>query len=102
MQRTETLSGHAPAYDNPGESTRSAVSWGAVIAGAVIAAALTATLTIGGAGLGLLAVSPWQNEGTSGITIAVGTIVWLFLTHIISYGITESPRPRTKPDSRGP
>ena len=70
------------------ESTRSAVSWGAVIAGAVIGAALTITLIIGGSGLGFLAVSPWQNDGVSGASIAVGTIVWLLVTQIIAYGIS--------------
>lgn len=81
-----------------GESTRSAVSWGAVLAGAVIAAALTVTLIVGGSGLGFLSVSPWQNDGASGTTIAVGTIVWLLLTQIIAYGIAGyvTGRLRTK------
>ena len=81
-----------------GESNRSAVSWAAVIAGAVIAAALTLTLVTGGSGLGFLAVSPWQNDGASGTTLAVGTIVWLFLTQIIAYGIAGyvAGRLRTK------
>ncbi len=81
-----------------GESSRSAVSWGAVIAGAVIAAALTITLVTGGAGLGFLAVSPWQNQGASGTSIAISTIVWLFVTQIIVYGIAGyvTGRLRTK------
>ncbi len=69
------------------ESSRSAVSWGAVIAGAVISAALTATLIIGGTGLGFLAVSPWSNDGASGTALAIGTIAWLFVTQLIAYGI---------------
>ena len=69
------------------ESSRSAVSWGAVLAGAVISAALTATLIIGGTGLGFLAVSPWSNDGASGSALAIGTIVWLFVTQLIAYGI---------------
>ena len=98
MQRTEAFPERAGASEFLNESTRSAVSWAAVIAGAVIAAALTATLFIGGAGLGLLAVSPWQNDGASGVTIAVGTIVWLLLTHIVAYGIAGyvTGRLRTK------
>ena len=81
-----------------GESSRSAVSWGAVIAGAVIAAALTITLVTGGAGLGFLAVSPWQNQGASGTSIAISTILWLFVTQIIVYGIAGyvTGRLRTK------
>lgn len=98
MQRTEAFPERERPSDVLTESTRSAVSWAAVIAGAVIAAALTATLFTGGAGLGLLAVSPWQGDGASGITIAVGTIVWLLLSHIIAYGIAGyvTGRLRTK------
>ncbi len=65
----------------------SAVSWGAVLAGAFVGAALSAMLMVGGSGFGLLAVSPWQNEGASGTTLAVGTIVWLLITQIIAYGV---------------
>ena len=80
------------------ESTQSAVSWSAVIAGAVIGAALTITLVTGGSGLGFLAVSPWQNDGASGTSLAVGTIVWLLVTQIIAYGIAGyvAGRLRTK------
>jgi len=80
-----------PAYArDPGaqaESSRSAVSWGAVFAGAVIAAAVSAMLVIGGTGLGFLSMSPWQDEGASGPTLAIGTIVWLLVSQIIAYGV---------------
>ncbi|ART79421.1 hypothetical protein [Oceanisphaera avium] len=81
-----------------GESQRSAVSWGAIIAGAVIGAALTITLITGGTGLGLISVSPWQNDGASGSTLAIGTIVWLLATQIIAYGVAGyvTGRLRTK------
>ncbi|GHC53720.1 hypothetical protein GCM10010096_27650 [Alcaligenes pakistanensis] len=69
------------------ESSHSALSWGAVIGGAVIAAALTVTLLVGGTGLGFMAISPWSNDGASGTTLAISTIVWLFATQIIAYGI---------------
>ena len=80
------------------ESMRSAVSWGAILAGAVIGAALTITLVTGGTGLGLLSVSPWQNDGASGSTIAISTIVWLLVTQIIAYGVAGyvTGRLRTK------
>jgi hypothetical protein len=80
------------------ESSRSAVSWGAVIAGAVIASAVSSMLVIGGSGLGFLSMSPWENEGASGKTLAVGTLVWLFATHIIAYGMAGyvAGRLRTK------
>ncbi|WP_397474736.1 hypothetical protein [Pusillimonas sp.] len=98
MQTTENFSAPGQSARVFDESTRSAVSWGAVIAGAVIAAALMATLVTGGTGLGLLAVSPWQNDGASVTTVAVGTILWMFLTHIIAYGIAGyvTGRLRTK------
>lgn len=98
MQRTESAPGYAREARGLIESAHSAVSWGAVIAGAVIGAALTATLITGGAGLGLLAVSPWQNDGASGPVIAIGTIVWLLVSQVIAYGIAGyvTGRLRTK------
>ncbi|WP_017522648.1 hypothetical protein [Pusillimonas noertemannii] len=104
MQRTEPTPGYASNPYIPTESTRSAVSWGAVIAGAVIAAALSAMLITGGTGLGFLAVSPWENDGASGTTLAVGTIIWLFVSQIISYAVAGyvAGRLRTKwADARG-
>ncbi len=104
MQRTESAPGYGPNPYISMESTHSAVSWGAVIAGAVIAAALSAMLVTGGTGLGFLAVSPWKNDGASGTTLAVGTIIWLFITHIISYAVAGyvAGRLRTKwADARG-
>jgi len=80
------------------ESNRSAVSWAAVIAGAVIATAVSAMLVVGGSGLGFLSMSPWGGEGASGTTLAVGSIIWLFVTQIIAYGIAgyTAGRLRTK------
>ncbi|SAI21925.1 Uncharacterised protein [Bordetella ansorpii] len=81
---TTPMAGYAPAAV---VSNGSAVSWGAVIAGAVIAAALSAMLLVGGSGLGFLAMSPWKQEGASGGTLAIGTIVWLLVTQVIAYGV---------------
>jgi hypothetical protein len=58
------------------ESRFSGVSWGAIIAGGVAAAALATLLMTLGAGLGLIAVSPWPNEGASAGTVGIGVIVW--------------------------
>lgn len=104
MRSTETIPAYTRNSGIPEGPAHSAVSWGAVIAGAVIGAALTVTLIIGGTGLGFLAVSPWHNEGASRATFAVGTIVWLFVTQIIAYGIAGyvAGRLRTKwTDARG-
>lgn len=86
MQNTQTSTPYpnAPAAV---ASTRSAVSWGAVIAGAVIAAALSAMLITGGTGLGFLSMSPWSHEGVSVPALAAGAVIWLLLTQIIAYGV---------------
>lgn len=61
----------------PEESSQSATSWGAVIAGGVAAAAATLVLMLVGAGLGLTMVSPFSNEGFSVETVTASTAVWL-------------------------
>lgn len=69
------------------ESTVSAVSWAAVLAGAVIAAALSLALLAGGSGLGLLSVSPWGDEGLSAPAVGIGIIAWMLFTQVVAYGI---------------
>jgi hypothetical protein len=65
------------------ESSHSAVSWGAVIAGGSVSVAISFVLVTLGAGLGLAAISPFANAGASatgfGISTAIGLIVvqWL-------------------------
>jgi hypothetical protein len=63
----------------PEESPRSAISWGAVIAGGVAAAAATLVLTLVGSGLGLTMVSPFSNQSASLTTLTVSTAVWLII-----------------------
>ena len=67
--------------------TRSAVSWGAVLAGAAGAAALSLILLILGVGLGLSALSPWARDGVSATTFGVGTILWVTLTQVAASGM---------------
>lgn len=69
------------------ESAVSGVSWGAIIAGGVVAAALGLILISLGAGLGLVAVSPWRNEGAEGTTLGIGAIIWSILMEIIAFGV---------------
>lgn len=97
MQNVQPTTPYAGSL-NGLESSRSAVSWGAIIAGAVIASAVSAMLVIGGTGLGFLSMSPWGDEGASGTTLAIGSIIWLFVTHIIAYAIAGyvAGRLRTK------
>lgn len=97
MQTTQPLTPHSTAATGI-ESPRSAVSWGAVIAGAVIAASVSAMLLTGGTGLGFLSMSPWRNAGASGSALAIGSIIWLLITQIIAYGVAGyvTGRLRTK------
>ncbi len=80
---TAHVSSHAPAV----ESSRSAVSWGAIIAGAVAAAAVTLVLTLVGSGLGLTMVSPWSSEGVSATTFAVSTAIWIVIVQWLASGM---------------
>ena len=61
------------------ESPKSAVSWGAILAGAVVAAAISLVLTILGTGLGFAAISPWATAGVSAGTFAVSAAIWLVI-----------------------
>lgn len=98
MQTTQPNVAYPGYSAMPAESSRSAVSWGAVIAGAVIAAAVSAMLFSGGTGLGFISMSPWGEEGASATTLAVGSIIWMLVTQIISYGVAGyvTGRLRTK------
>jgi hypothetical protein len=69
------------------ESSRSAVSWGAIIGGAFVAAALSIILIAGGTGLGFSSMSPWEGAGASATTLGISAIVWLLVTQIISAGL---------------
>jgi hypothetical protein len=77
---------------------RSAVSWGAILAGAVVASAVTILLFILGSGIGLSSVSPWQNSGASASTVTKGAVVWLIIVQWISalFGGYIAGRLRTK------
>jgi hypothetical protein len=68
----------------PAESSTSATSWGAVIAGGVAAAAASLVLMLVGAGLGLTAVSPFSNEGVSLETVTASTAIWLVVVQWLS------------------
>ena len=70
----------------PQESSNSAISWGAVLAGAFAAAALTLILMLLGSGLGLSVVSPWSSD--AGLTtFAVSTAIWLIIVQWLSAGL---------------
>ncbi len=62
----------------------SAVSWCAVFAGALGSASLSLILLFLGTGLGFTMVSPWANEGVSGTTFGVSSIVAITLISLIA------------------
>ena len=68
----------------PEESSRSATSWGPIIAGGIGAAAATLVLMLVGAGFGLTMVSPFSNQGISLGTATVSTAIWLIVVQWLS------------------
>ena len=70
--------------DNTSES---AVSWGAIVAGAAAAAALSLVLLILGTGLGLSSVSPWSGSGVQATTLGLSAIIWITVTQILASGM---------------
>jgi hypothetical protein len=69
----------APAGAVGNESSHSAVSWTAIVAGAFAAMAITLVLVALGTGLGLSSISPWPNSGASATTFAVSTGIGLIV-----------------------
>jgi hypothetical protein len=66
------------------EDSRSGVSWASVLAGASVAAALSFSLMILGAGIGLSTVSPWPTSGLTASRLAPGALAWIALVQALS------------------
>jgi hypothetical protein len=66
------------------ESSASAVSWAAIVAGAVAAIALAVVLSALGSGLGLTTVSAWPNAGASATTFSIGAGIGLIVVQWLS------------------
>lgn len=66
---------------------QSAISWPAIAAGAVATAALTLVLVAFGAGLGLSAISPWNDTGVSAATFKIGTGIYVVIIAVMSSAI---------------
>lgn len=62
----------------------SAVAWCAVFAGAVASAALSLILLLLGTGFGLTLVSPWANEGISGTSFGITSILGITLISLLA------------------
>jgi len=69
------------------ESRFSGVSWGAIVAGGIAAAAMATLLMTLGAGLGLIAVSPWPNEGASASSVGIGVVIWSIIVEVAAFGL---------------
>lgn len=69
------------------ESSLSAVSWHAILAGAAAATALSLVLLILGTGLGLASISPFTGKGASAAAFGVSTIAWLTFTQLAASGL---------------
>lgn len=66
------------------ESDGSAVSWGAILAGGVASAAFTLFLVEVVAGLGLVMVSPWSNQGASASTLSIAGGIAMILMAVMA------------------
>jgi len=68
------------------ETTASAVSWAAVLAGAFVASAFSIVLFALGAGIGLGSISPWSTNNPSPTTFGVLAAAWLIAVQLFSSG----------------
>ena len=82
-----TRAGMSSNVSTSEESSRSAVSWAAIIAGALAATAVTVILLVVGTGVGISTVSPWYGAGASAATVSVSALVWLVVVQWISSGL---------------
>lgn len=79
--------GHVAGSAITNESSVSAVSWTAIIAGAFIAMSASVLLVALGSGLGLASISPWRDTGASPTTFTAITAIWLIVVQWISSGL---------------
>jgi len=84
---TEHLATYAAGDTPTVEASKSAVSWGAIIAGAVVAAAVSLILLALASGLGLASVSPWPNSGVTLKTFSVMTAIGLIVVQWLASGL---------------
>ena len=80
------------------ESSQSAVSWAAILAGAAAAIALSLVLTTLAAGIGLTTISAWPHSGASATTFTITTGIGLIVVQWLAsaFGGFITGRLRTK------
>jgi len=66
------------------DDMKSAVSWGAIVAGTVASAALTLVLAAFGIGVGFTVISPWSDSGISSTTFTLAAGVYLIVIAMLS------------------
>ena len=66
------------------ESSKSAVSWPAILAGAVVATSASVFLLALGSGLGLISTSPWPGSGASAGAVTALAAIWLIAVQWIA------------------
>ena len=69
------------------ESSKSAVSWPAILAGAVVATSASVLLLALGSGLGLISTSPWPGSGASAGAITTLAAIWFIAVQWIASGL---------------
>ena len=69
------------------ESSKSAVSWAAIIAGAVAATSASLLLLALGSGLGLISASPWPGVGASAGAVTALAAAWFVAVQWIASGL---------------
>jgi hypothetical protein len=87
------------SFETPNvESSRSAVTWAAIVGGAVGAISATLVLTALETALGFASISPWSNASASAAALGVGAVIWLVVTQWLSaaFGGYLTGRLRTK------
>lgn len=84
MAASPAPSGAFPSAQITTESSNSAVSWAAIIAGAVVAVAASLLLTVVATGFGLASVSPWARRGVSATAVTALAAIALLVTQWLS------------------
>ena len=80
----DTLAAATTEHGLTRESSHSAVSWPAIIAGAFVAISIALLLATLGTGLGLASLSPWPNSGASATTFGISTGIGLIVVNWIA------------------
>jgi hypothetical protein len=77
LEGTDPPSG--TVFGRSNESSISAVSWPAVMAGTVVAVSVTFVLTLLGSGIGFASMSHWPHRGVSATTFTMVAAIWLIV-----------------------